>query len=242
MSLQSQAGSFGTDNWVFRTVKQNPEGLLLLAAGCALLMRRGGLSGQSSSDRPRTGASTGGSGLAQAAEHARQYAGDIAEKTGAAARDFATSASEYAGQTRDMMGDKSGRIVQQAQSTLQSTQSTLQSTMNRVLQEQPLVVALAGLAAGCAVAAAFPTTNIEKQTLGPVGVHMTKAAQEVGRQVNEATAKAGEQLKTSTEERGLSPDGLKEVAKEVAGAFSSSMSGETDKATSSDPTTSNRPG
>jgi hypothetical protein len=233
MNPQSQAGSLGTDNWIFRTVKQNPEGLLLLAAGCALLMRRGGLAGRSSSDRPRTGADTGGNGFAQAAQDARQYAGDIAEKTGAAARDFATSASEYAGQTRDMLGDKSGRIVQQAQ-------STVQSTMNRVLQDQPLAVALAGLAAGCAVAAAFPTTDIEKQTLGPVGVHMTKAAQEVGRQVNEATAKAGEQLKTSTEERGLSPDGLKEVAKEVAGAFSSSMSGETGKAT--DPTTTNRPG
>lgn len=240
MSPQSQAGSLGTENWIFRTVKQNPEGLLLLAAGCALLMRRGGLSGQFSTDRPRTGANTGSGGFAQAADDARQYAGDIAEKTGAAASDFASTASGYAGQASHIVGEKSQQIVQQAQSTLQSTQSSLQSTMNSVLKEQPLVVALAGLAAGCAVAAAFPTTNIEKQTLGPVGVQMTKAAQEVGRQVNEATAKAGEQLKTSTGERGLSQDGLKEVAKEVAGAFSNSMSGETAKAT--DPTTTNRPG
>ena len=233
MSPQSQAGGLGTENWIFRTVKQNPEGLLLLAAGCALLMRRGGLSGQLSSDRPRTGVNTGSGGFAQAANDARQYASDIAEKTGAAASDFASTASGYAGQATHIVGEKSEQIVQQAQ-------STLQSTMNSVLKEQPLVVALAGLAAGCAVAAAFPTTTIEKQTLGPVGGQMTKAAQEIGRQVNEATAKAGDQLKTSTAERGLSQDGLKDVAKEVADAFSNSMSGETGKAT--DPTRTNRPG
>ena len=234
MSPQSQAGGPATENWVLRTVKQNPEGLLLLAAGCALLMRQGGLSG-SSWDRPTTGAKSGSARFAQAADDARQYAGDIAEKTGAAASDFASTASGYAGQARDIVGEKSEQIVQQAQ-------STLQSTMNRVLQEQPLVVALAGLAAGCAFAAAFPTTNIEKQTLGPVGDQMTKAAQEVGRQVNEATAKAGEQFKSSAEERGLSQDGLKEVAKEVAGAFSNSMSGETGQANGSDPAATNRSG
>jgi vacuolar-type H+-ATPase subunit H len=235
MSPQSQAGGPGTENWIFRSVKQNPEGLLLLAAGCALLMRQGGFSGHSRSDRLRTGAKSGSGAFAQAAEDARQYAGDIAEKTGTAANDFASSASEYAGQARHIVEEKSEQIVQQAQ-------STLQSTMNRVLQEQPLVVALAGLAVGCAVAAAFPTTNIEKQALGPVGKQVTKAAQEVGRQVSEATAKAGEQLQTFTEERGISQDGLKEVAKEVAGAFSSSMSGETGQAPRSDPTATNRPG
>jgi len=235
MSPQSQAGSPGTESWVFRAVKRNPEGLLLLAAGCALLMRQRGFSSQSSSYRPRTEPRSDSGGFAQATEGARQYASDIAEKAGAAASDFATSASEYAGQARHMMGDQSGRIVQQ-------TQSTVQSTMNRVLQEQPLVVALAGLAAGCAVAAAFPTTNLEQQTLGPIGEQMTKTAQEVGRQVGEATAKAGEQLKTSTEERGLSQDGLKGVASEVADAFSRSMSGETDQATRPDATETNRPG
>jgi hypothetical protein len=235
MSPQSQTSSPGTESWVFRAAKQNPEGLLLLAAGCALLMRQRSFSNQSSSYRPGTRPRSDNGGFAQAAEGARQYASDISEKAGVAASDFATSASEYAGQTRHMIGDQSARIAQQAQ-------STLQSTMNRVLQEQPLVVALAGLAAGCAVAAAFPTTTLEKQTLGPLGEQMTKTAQEVGRQVGEATAKAGEQLKTSTKERGVSQDGLKEVASEVADAFSRSMSGETDQATRPDATETNRSG
>jgi hypothetical protein len=198
------------------------------------LMRQRGFSSQSSLYWPRTKPGSESGGFAQAAEDARQYASEIAEKPGAAASDFVTSASEYAGQARHMMGDQSERIVQQ-------TQSTVQTTMNRVLQEQPLVVALAGLAAGCAVAATFPTTNLERQTLGPVGEQVTKAAQEAGMQVSEATAKAGEQLKTSTEERGFSQNGLKEVASEVAEAFSRSMSGETDQATRPDATETNRP-
>ena len=47
----------------------------------------------------------------------------------------------------------------------------------------------------------------------------------VGDQLKEATAKASETLKNAVTERGLSAGGLKDVATEVAGAFSSSMTG-----------------
>ena len=49
MNSQMSAG-----DWLVSTVKKNPEGLLLLAAGCALLMRSGGRSSQRrSSERIR---------------------------------------------------------------------------------------------------------------------------------------------------------------------------------------------
>jgi hypothetical protein len=97
--------------------------------------------------------------------------------------------------------------------------------MNRILQEQPLLVAVAGLAAGAAIAAAFPATGVEKQTLGPLGDQLSDAASRVGEQLKEATAKAGETLKNAAEERGLNTNGLKEVVTEAAGAFSDTMSG-----------------
>ena len=37
----------GTSDWLLHAAKQNPEGLLLLAAGAVLLMRKNGLSGLS---------------------------------------------------------------------------------------------------------------------------------------------------------------------------------------------------
>ena len=41
MSNHSNRGILGSSDWLMGAVKKNPEGLLLLAAGCALLMRSG---------------------------------------------------------------------------------------------------------------------------------------------------------------------------------------------------------
>jgi hypothetical protein len=63
---------------------------------------------------------------------------------------------------------------------------------------------------------------------------MSKAADRVGDQLRQATVKAGEKLKSAAEERGLHPEGLKEVADEVADTFKASMRGES-KTTDSGP-------
>ncbi len=157
---------------------------------------------------------------------AKEYAADVAERAKQTVGSVASSASEYAEQARRTVSRQSERVMDQAQ-------STFQSTMNRVLQDQPLVVALAGMAAGAAVAAAFPTTDFEKETLGPLGEQVSDAASRMGEQFKEATVKAGEKLKNVVDEKGLNVGGLKDVASEVADAFSGSMagaSGSSDKA------------
>jgi hypothetical protein len=100
--------------------------------------------------------------------------------------------------------------------------------MNRVLREQPLAVVMAGLAAGAAVAAVFPTTEIEDRTLGPAGESLRQAAGKAAERVKDAAGKAGERLKSAAEERGLTTEGLKEVAGEVAETFTSAVSGKPD--------------
>jgi hypothetical protein len=120
------------------------------------------------------------------------------------------------------MGEQSERVMQNAQ-------SAVQGTLERVLKDQPLMVALAGLAAGVVVAAAFPATDFEKETLGPVGEQVSDAASRVGDQLKEAALNAKDTLKSAVEERGLNADGLKDVATEVAQAFGSTMKGETAK-------------
>jgi hypothetical protein len=89
------------------------------------------------------------------------------------------------------------------------------------------MVAIAGLAAGVAVATAFPATDFEKETLGPVGEQLSDAASRVGDQVKEAALNAGDSLKSAAEKRGLNAEGLKEVATEVAESFGRAMKGET---------------
>ena len=85
------------------------------------------------------------------------------------------------------------------------------------------------LAAGAALAAAFPPTELEKETLGPVGDQMSKVAERFGDQLKQATSKAGEKLKTAAEERGLHTEGLKDVASEVVDTFKASMTAQAEQ-------------
>ena len=220
----------GTADWIMGTVKSNPEGLLLLAAGCALLLRRGA-SGRStnahersgSTRRERTSENYGprqtGAGISetisQAADSARDYAADMSKTVSDKAGTYVSAVGEYA----DDAWRQSERFVVQAR-------NTVQDTINRVVQEQPLAVAVVGLAAGAAVAAAFPATAVERRTLGAAGERLTDAAASAGQQLGQAASKARERLMDAADQRGLNTEGLKEVASHVAGAFGSAFTDE----------------
>ena len=219
MSQQSQAAS-ATDQLI-GAITRNPVGLLLLAAGAALLLRNSASSLAASANGQRS-TSPRVDALKKAAAGAKEYASDVAERTRDTVGSVASSASEYAGDARRAMGEQSERVMQNAQ-------SAVQGTLERVLKDQPLMVALAGLAAGVVVATAFPATDFEKETLGPVGEQVSDAASRVGDQLKEAALNAKDTLKSAVEERGLNADGLKDVATEVAQAFGSTMKGETAK-------------
>ena len=225
MSGHSQR-ELGRGDWILGAIKRNPEGLLLLAAGCALLMRRAGfrpLHGNGSGPDADRNDYTGRNGphqslgdtVAQAARNAGEYASDVTHRVTETASSYASSVSDFA----DEASEQSGRFARQAQ-------STLQSTAQHVLQEQPLAVALVGLATGAAVAAALPATDVERRALGPTGERLRDAAGRAGDQLKEAGAQAGERLMSAAEERGLTGEGLKEVAREVGDAFSDALSGE----------------
>jgi hypothetical protein len=234
MTHQSSARGQAASDWLAGAVKNNPEGLLLLAAGCALLLRSSKSSGRSthaSSATSRGGEGAGHTGrrqsgmasgmaesMSEAAQSARDYASDIGKTVGDKASEYASSVGDYADETRRTVVDHSERLVEQAR-------TTMQSTVGRVLREQPLALAIAGLAAGAAVAAAFPATEVERQTLGPAGERVSEAASNVGKKVTQAASKAGEKLKDIADERGLNSEGLKEAAGDVAGAFEDAFKG-----------------
>ena len=224
---------------IVNTIKRNPEGLLLLAAGAVLLMRTNaskssatpmdayGRGAQASErmedaarqtmDTARSYASSAGDVARRTMDTARSYAtsaSDAAHETMESAKSYASSASQYAGQAGRAVGEQSERVIRQTRSMAQG-----------VLRNQPLAIAVAGLAAGAALAAAFPATQLERETLGPMGDQMSKAAERVGDQLKQATMKAGEKLKSTAEERGLDSEGLKEMASEVADTFRTSMTG-----------------
>ncbi|ESY66346.1 hypothetical protein NKH57_17140 [Mesorhizobium sp. M1050] len=240
MSREAHMPNIGTAEWLIGAAKNNPEGLLLVAAGCALLMRRRGAwasGGFDHADETRgskgqrsvhpTSSNTAGQGrrskstedASETADNAREHASDLGGKVAATASAYTSFASEYVDEARRNVTETSERVARRAQ-------STFQETVNRVVEEQPLTLALLGLATGAAVAAAIRPTDFEKRTLGPAGEQLTDSAEKVGERLKESTVKARERLRTAAEERGLNADGLKDVVSEVAGEFGSTLSGE----------------
>jgi hypothetical protein len=223
---------------ILGAARRNPEALLLLAAGCCLLMRSGGsIFGGASRTRyddighehradfrrafPGPASSSVREGLSRAADSVAEYASDIKDRASDAASSYTEAVADFAQDAGRNVSERTSRVTRQAQ-------STLETGMNRVLREQPLAVVMAGLAAGAAVAAVFPTTEIEDRTLGPAGESLRQAAGKAAERVKDAAGKAGERLKSAAEERGLTTEGLKEVAGEVTDTFTSAVSGKPD--------------
>ena len=232
MNNNTNTGGLSAD-WLMSAVKKNPEGLLLLAAGCALLFRTGSSrsgqwshgyqsypSGQGQHGPRMEHRGSGGKdwempeGMSRAADTAREYASNVGKTVGETARSYASAAGEYADHASQTIRDQSGRIAEQTQSTIE-----------RIVREQPLAVAIAGAAAGAALAAAFPSTRMERETLGPAGKRLSEAATNAGEKLSKAASAAGERLMSAADERGVNAEGLKEVARDVAGSFEKSFSG-----------------
>lgn len=213
MTGSSQSPTYGSD-WLLGAFKQNPEGLLLLAAGAVLLMRSGG---------SRAGFAGPGStsALQDTAAAAKGYVADVADHATSAVSSAAESISQYANKAGRTVSDQSGRVVRQAS-------STIQDSVSRIIKDQPLMVAFAGIAAGVAIASLFPPSNFEKEALAPLAERLTKAAGDVGQNLKQAAQNAGETLKSAAEERGLDADGLKQVASKVASSFTDSVGGAKD--------------
>jgi hypothetical protein len=223
MSMHSDTRDY-PNSWAMEAIKNNPEGLLLLAAGCALLLRgtnsRRRTSGrrQRTSEAEITGTSSArsvGERLSETAQGAGEFVTDVGGRVAETASNYASTVTDYA----DNLADRTGRIAQEAH-------STLQNTISRVVHEQPLVVALAGAAAGAAVAAAFSVTEFENRTLGTTGKQLRQAAGEAGEHLKEAASQAGQRLSAAAEERGMNAEGLKEVARDVGDAFGSALEGD----------------
>ena len=204
-------------DWLWATLKKNPEGLLFLAAGCALLLRRGrsierieqvGSDAQEylghresiPDDIPRQNpVGEWAKEASRIAENARGRAASLSQKMSETAADYAGAASEYARDTREKVVDQSRRLAEKGQRAVHS-----------LMQEQPLAVALFGLVAGAAVAAALPTTIPERRVLGPARQRLYEAAETAGQKIAEAAA---ERVMGTVKEE------VKEVVREVAGGI-----------------------
>jgi hypothetical protein len=209
--------------WVPNAVTRNPEGLLLLAAGAALLLRSGRGQrqryAQTFPTREDQYRAKGGDHITdrinEGVRRASEYVSETTDKVSETARSYASSAADYADEATRLAAERSRQVADKTRETAEY-----------MVREQPWAVAVTGLLAGAAVAAIFPPSRIERRALGGVGERLRSAANSMGEQVIDAGIKAGERLSEVAEERGLTSEGLKEAARDVGETFSSALEGQ----------------
>lgn len=230
---------------VAQAIRRNPEGLLLLGAGVALMLRNAASAGTTPFQRNRSvqpaadryydsegyGASNTGEGLGKeglgskvsaAADDVRNYVSDTAQDLSDKASEYGEAASR---RTREVAGSAYQSTKDAADSAYRSVESAIEA--------HPVSIAIAGLAAGCLAAAVFPSTRFERDTLGPIGRRAAEAASETGEmvktaavaRVTNAAMKAGEHLKDAVTERKVNTGNLGEVARDVASEFTNNVTG-----------------
>jgi Protein of unknown function (DUF3618) len=166
----------------------------------------------------RQKAASVGRRVSAAAESAVGTAGNMAEQ----ARE---RAAEAAGQAREMASEAAGSVRQQASelgrqaSVLgDQTRQTIRQARTglwRTLDEQPLLVGAATLAAGLLVGLLMPSTRRESELMGEARdslVDQVKETMEKGKQV---AAAAAESLKQGAEAQGLSAESVAEKVRSV---------------------------
>lgn len=219
--------------WLLRTAKQNPEALLVLAAGSALLMRgsRGMAAGRrdKSDNEPPRGLTHG---LSEVAGSVREGAAGLKNRA-------ADVVSTYVSSTSDYLQDTGQTIAIQARRGAGRAQGALEEGFGEILRQQPLAIAAAGVAAGAFVAALFPRLTFEEETLRTARDVVSTAAAAAKDSLVNAAVETGQHLKESAAERGMSVEGLKEMTLDAVDTFKSKIvpapdQAETDLGTSSD--------
>jgi len=234
------------DNWLVTKVKQNPEAFLVLAAGCALLLRAGGLASRGTGHY-RNGGWNNESRLDGIRDRTTSAASDVATDLQDRVKDTATAVSQKASDYAAALSDRAGAISEQATGYVSSlsdqasdwgrsianeagrmgarTGSSMQDGIGRMVKEQPFAVAALGFAAGAAVAAFLPPTRAERDALRPLGEAAVEAAAAGLDQVKNAASATGEQLKDAAQRRGLSAEGIKGMARDATQTFTDKLAG-----------------
>jgi hypothetical protein len=248
------------DNWLMTKVKQNPEAFLVMAAGCALLLRSVGSRSRETgydpngrwSDRSRwedmrdRTASTARNVAADLHDRVMGTATVVSEK----ASDYATSltdnataiserAAGYASNVSDQATDWGRQVANETARMTARAQSSVQDGLGQLIREQPFAVAALGVAVGAAVAALLPPTQAEQDALRPFGDAAANAVKSGANQIKDAVSATGDQLKDAAQRRGLNADGIKDMAREASQAFTDKLGGSTPHDT---PAPSPRPG
>jgi hypothetical protein len=136
--------------------------------------------------------------LSDVTEQASEFVSRMAESVS----DTASAAADYAYESGRKFSENVGRVGGQARSAAET-----------MLHEQPVAVAVLGLAAGAALAAVLPRTEVEDRALRPARDTLVGVA-----------GTAAEAAKTKAKD--FATDRLQEAARSAVDTFASSLAGD----------------
>lgn len=163
--------------------------------------------GAAATDATRAVRNTASAGVAAAGDLAASAGGLVSDAAGTVAggaRAAVETAGQFAGTARETVAYQGERVFDQSSRLTRD----LMERMGRLIQEQPLAVAAAGLAIGVAIAAALPRTKTEDSLLGEtsdaIKDTVAGAATEQFQTAKEAAGRVVEEVRDKATKEGLS--------------------------------------
>ena len=211
--------------------RSQPAGLLLLVAGTSLLLSGMRPPNRDAARRARTAVRKIAQGDFSAVTDS---ASDMASGVRDQVSDLGNKASDLARSATDSLtglaGDAQRTLRETSQQFADTAYSSAQSGVSFVLEDQPLLLAAIGLAAGATLGAILPGTPQENRLMGDTRDKVAELASEAAKQkideLGEAAGEATERLKSAVKERvGLATDDLGQVAKDVVEPLANVASG-----------------
>jgi hypothetical protein len=148
-------------------VKANPVPAILVGAGVAWMWISGRKNGGSSY---------------QVSSGAGRVADEVSSRVGATADEISGTVGDVAESAREQFDQVSTEVGMQAQ--------RVQTSFQRMLEENPLPVALAAAGLGALIAAAVPTTPAEERMIEPAREQFSQQAKKVGEKVGQVAERA----------------------------------------------------
>ena len=216
-------------------VRENPMALAMIGAGMAWLMM--GQSDRAATDTaagvyqtnsdlgvtPATSAATGD--ISDAVGNLKAKVGEVA----GGVRDAASGAADHAAQGLHDLGAQASSAGRKAVRSFED-----------ILQQEPLIFGALGLAAGVALGAAFPSTELEDKTFGAARDNLVDAGEkklaDVGQALNASGHAAFEAVKGEADRQGLAAEGQATLVEKAESVIRSGVDAARDELGGSRPT------
>jgi hypothetical protein len=173
----------------------------------------------SAAERFQDRAGTVSASVADRAAEIRDQGAQAVNAAVANVQDMASSAAEAGRRTMDATKDASLQAARRVRETASDLQERVGSTLHQTIEQNPLLVAGAGLVVGALIASALPRSDIEDSVMGEAGKAVKRKADAAAARgihaAKDAVSGSYEQATRQADAEGLTPEGMDTGAREI---------------------------